>query len=86
MARRKFVEPAESPFEKSYELTVNGRKIEPGTELTIHGNGRVRFVCRVKNTVTGSEWIDVVDKNRQVRSFHIDQVKRVHYKNKFRRA
>lgn len=86
MVKRRFVEPAESPFEKSYDLTVNGRKVEPGTELTIQDNGRVRFVCKVTNKDTGSEWIDVVDKNRQIRSFHIDQVKRVHYKNKFRRA
>lgn len=84
MARKRFVEPAESPFERWFVLTVNGRKVEPGTELTIQGHGRMKFVCGVTNMTTGSEWIDVEDKNKQIRSFHIDQVKRVHYKHKFR--
>lgn len=78
--------PPETPFHRWFVLTVNGRKVEPGTEVTIHGHGRMRFVCGVTNVQTGAEWIDVMDKNRQIRSFHIDQIKRVHYKNKFRRA
>ena len=65
------------------ELQINGRNVEPGTELKITGQrGRFRFVKHV-NTGT-SEWIDVWGGPKgaeSLRSFRMDQVKRVHYKN-----
>jgi hypothetical protein len=86
MARKKMANPpAPSPFVREFDITVNGRIVESGTEVTISGHGRMRFVCLVRNTVTGSTWVDCSDKNRQVRSFHVDEIKRVHYKKKLGR-
>lgn len=65
------------------ELQVNGRNVSPGTELKITGQrGRFRFIKHVKTET--SEWIDVwggPKGSENIRSFHIDRVKRVHYKN-----
>ena len=65
------------------ELQINGRNVEPGTELKITGQrGRFRFVKHV-NTGT-AEWIDVWGGPKgaeSLRSFRIWEVKRVHYKN-----
>ena len=70
-------------WELTYELQINGRKVEPGTELKIKGErGRFRFI---KHVVTPTaEWIDVWGGPRhaqQWRSFRVDKVVRVHYKN-----
>jgi hypothetical protein len=69
----------------SSEMTINGRNVVYGTELSITGErGRFRFL---KHTVNGDkEWIDVVDKFKAIRSFKPDRVKRVHYKKKIRPA
>ena len=62
---------------------VNGRHLERGTEVSISGErGRFRFFQAVSSGK--SEWIDVIDKDRKVRSFYPDRVKRVHYKKKLR--
>ena len=67
------------------ELQINGRNVEPGTELKIsRERGRFRFVKFVQ-TGTGVEWVDVWGGPKgaeQMRSFRIDRVKTVHYKNK----
>lgn len=65
------------------EIQINGRNVEPGTELKIKGErGRYRFV---KQVINGSkEWIDVWGGKKgaeQMRSFRTDRVKTVHYKN-----
>lgn len=67
----------------SHEIMINNRHVVQGTELSISGErGRFRFF---KHVVNGDkEWIDVVDKFKAIRSFRVDQVKRVHYKNKIR--
>ena len=66
------------------ELTVHGRQIHPGTELSItKERGRYRFMKHVENN--GVEWIDVWGgpKGReQTRGFRPDRIKTVHYKNK----
>jgi len=83
---RKKSKPLPGKFSKQYELTVNGRHIEVGTELTIKGHGRFKFLALVTNTETGAQWVDLAcPKTRQVRSFHIEDIKRVHYKHKIRR-
>jgi len=66
------------------ETQINGRSVGVGTELSIVGaSGRFRFV---KHVVTPtSEWIDVVGGRHghsMFRSFRLDQVKTVHWKNK----
>lgn len=65
------------------ELQINGRNVSPGTELKISGErGRFRFI-QVVNTGT-AEWVDVWGgpKGAEVcRSFYMDRIKRVHYKN-----
>ena len=62
---------------------INGRHLERGTEVSISGErGRFRFFQAVVNGK--SEWIDVIDRDRKVRSFYPDRVKRVHYKKKLR--
>lgn len=66
------------------EVQINGRKVTPGTELKITGErGRFRFI-QVVNTGT-VEWVDVWGggKGSEVcRSFYMDKIKRVHYKNR----
>ncbi len=66
------------------EIQINGRNVSPGTELKISGErGRFRFVKHVTNH-NGVEWIDVWGGPKGadcMRSFYIERVKRVHYKN-----
>lgn len=65
------------------EIQINGRNVVPGTELKIEGErGRFRFMRYVINgDIT---WIDVhggPSGYESVRSFRLERVKRVHYKN-----
>lgn len=66
------------------EIQINGRKVFPGTELKIAGErGRYQFIKQI-NTDKGVEWIDVwggTKRNEAWRSFKLEQVKTVHYKN-----
>lgn len=70
-------------WEVSTEMQINGRYVEPGTELKISGErGRFRFVKHV--VASSGEWIDVwggPKGSESMRSFRSDRVKRVHYKN-----
>jgi hypothetical protein len=69
----------------SEEMVINNRRVSRGTELSIRGErGRFKFFKYVVNG--DKEWIDVIDKFKAVRSFRVDDVKRVHYKNKMRVA
>ena len=62
----------------SYEITVNGRHVEPGTELTlIGGGGRYRFEKHVR-TAADAVWIDAMGPTGRFRSFRPDQVDTVH--------
>ena len=71
-------------FSRSIEWKHNGRTVDRGTEISIAGKGRMKFLEHVVNNASGAEWVDCVDKNRSIRSFRPEQVKRVHYKNKLR--
>ena len=71
-------------FVRSTEWKHNGRAVDRGTEVTIVGKGRMKFLEHVVNIESGVEWVDCVDKNKSIRSFRPEQVKRVHYKNKLR--
>jgi hypothetical protein len=68
------------------EIKVNGRSVSKGTELSIKGHpGRFLFIKHVKTPTT--EWIDVVGGTKgykMLRSFAVDSVKTVHWKNKTR--
>lgn len=70
-------------WEVSTEMQINGRYVEPGTELKIQGErGRFRFIKHVLTST--AEWIDVWGGPKgaeSIRSFRTDRVKRVHYKN-----
>ena len=72
----------------SEEWMANGRHLVKGTEVSIRGErGRFQFVKHVYNPNTGSEWVDVVggpNNVRQFRSFAVDRIRTVHYKNKIR--
>lgn len=66
------------------EIQVNGRTVTKGTELKIDGErGRFRFIHVIN---TGSaEWVDVYGGPKgcdAIRSFRLDRIKTVHYKNK----
>jgi len=67
------------------EMQINGRHVVKGTELKIKGErGRFRFVKYVYNEKLDVDWIDVwggPKKMPAMRSFRIDRVQRVHYKN-----
>lgn len=70
-------------MEKTNTYTANGRHLERGTEISIKGErGRFRFLHHVTNG--DKEWIDVADKNKALRSFRPEKIKRVHYKKKIR--
>ncbi len=65
-------------------IQINGRNVAPGTELKITGErGRYRFMQQVTNH-NGIVWLDVwggPKGSENCRSFRVDRVKRVHYKN-----
>jgi hypothetical protein len=71
-------------WEVATELQINGRNVEKGTELKIKGErGRFRFVKHV--VAPSGEWIDVwggPKGSESLRSFRLERVSRVHYKNK----
>ena len=68
----------------SEEIKVNGRVVVKGTELSIQGeSGRFIFTRHVKRPNT--EWIDCIGGAKgykMMRSFAVDRIKTVHYKNK----
>lgn len=68
------------------EMQINGRHVVKGTELKIRGErGRFRFVKYVYNEELDVDWIDVWGGPKRypaLRSFRVDQVQRVHYKNR----
>ncbi len=73
----------------SETLTVNGRTVEPGTELSITGEGGTRFVfVRHVARPDGREWIDVMETYRgspqAYRSFRPGRIKTVHRLTKTR--
>ena len=67
------------------EIQINGRHVSKGTELKIRGErGRFRFVKYVYNQKLDVDWIDVwggPKRTPSMRSFRVDDVQRVHYKN-----
>ena len=73
-----------SKFARSIEWKHNGRLVERGTEVSIVKQGRMKFLEHVVNMDSGAEWVDCVDKNKSIRSFRPEQVKRVHYKKNLR--
>lgn len=81
---KKITPDLSAEWEKLNSIQINGRNVTLGTELKISGErGRFRFIKYVK-TPQGAEWIDVWGgpKNcEQWRSFTLDRVKTVHYKN-----
>lgn len=87
MARKQKVNTPrlDDAWEVTTELQINGRWVYPGTELKITGErGRFRFIKHVK-TPAGAEWIDVwggTKNSENWRSFRLEQVKTVHYKNR----
>lgn len=64
--------------------TVNGRRLAPGTEVSVRGErGRFRFLKRVVRD-DGREWLDFWGGPKgapQWRSFPADRVRRVHRVN-----
>lgn len=72
------------------EMQINGRHVVKGTELKIRGErGRFRFVKYVYNEKLDVDWIDVWGGPKRcpaLRSFRVDQVHRVHYKNQTNEA
>jgi hypothetical protein len=88
MSRKKNLAPAGPKPNDGWiyatHIQVHGRNVSPGTELKIRGErGRFRFVHRIL-TERGVEWIDVWGGKKgaeQMRSFKLDRIKTVHYKN-----
>lgn len=70
-------------WEVTTEIQINGRNVEPGTELKIKGErGRFRFIKYV--TSANGSWIDVWGGPKNcpaLRSFKLEKVQRVHSKN-----
>lgn len=90
MARKKKSDIPAAPkpcdaWEIVTELQINGRNVTKGTELKVSGErGRFRFIKFVR-TEKGVEWVDVHGGKKGaecIRSFRLEQIKTVHYKNK----
>lgn len=72
-------------YRKSPTATLNRRRVERGTELTIRDlRGRVRFLALVTHVETGDQWIDAVDARGSLRSFRLTAVERVHRTERMR--
>jgi len=94
MRRRKKAEPKPRPESWIVErdTKLNGRHVEPGTELTIRDHSgrkiRTKFVELVHNDSIGESWMTVTEIDRRsgdslrVRSFDIGRVLTVHMKRK----
>lgn len=71
----------------SDHIVVNGRHVEPGTELKISGErGRFRFQRHVARP-DGREWVDVIggpEGAPSFRSFRPERIRRVHRLTKTR--
>jgi len=84
MGKKKKVVAHPTSWIVSSEIQVNGRIVSVGTEVSIRGeSGRFRFMKHVKTDT--SEWIDVIGGKKgysTYRSFTVDRVKTVHYKNR----
>lgn len=70
--------PSPERFQRSTVTTINGRHVTAGTELTIRGAGRCRFIALVHNPRNGRSWIDAVDHRCRIRSFTLESVTTVH--------
>lgn len=86
MAKKKQVPLHPAHWVVSEEIKVNGRTVVKGTELSIKGEpGRFLFLKHVKTPTV--EWLDVIGGtkgHKMLRSFYIESVKTVHWKNKTR--
>jgi hypothetical protein len=90
MGRRKKVKPTTADIHPDWvisnEITVNGRAVGIGTELSIKGEpGRFRFIQHIQTPT--AEWIDVIGgkpKYERQRSFRSTAVKTVHRLNRVR--
>lgn len=84
MAKKKITTKYPDGWVVATEMTINNRIVSVGTELSISGEqGRFRFVKHVKTQTC--EWIDVIGGKKgysTFRSFRINQVRTVHWKNK----
>ena len=69
--------------------TVNGRHLEPGTEVSIHGEGGTRFLfIQAVTTPSGASWLDFFEPDgsaARYRSFYASRVRRVHRIDKTRK-
>lgn len=85
MIQRKAAKPRPLPSDwtVSEDITINGRHVTPGTELSVAGvRGRVAFVRHVRRD-NGTEWVDAIQPGRTGwRSFRPEQVRTVHIKPK----
>jgi hypothetical protein len=81
MARRRRPVGPPTGWEISVSYTVNGRRLEPGTEVSIRGErGRFRFVKAVR-TAAGAQWLAFIGgppRHEQWRSFRPERVRTVH--------
>ena len=69
----------------TYEITANGRHIEPRTELSIQDEGGRFLFQRHIQTPSGLEWIDCLGPDGSgFRSFRPSRIKTVHRINKTR--
>lgn len=80
--RRAAALPLPPDWEEREETTINGRTVEPGTELSIRGaRGRFRFLKHVTRPERGLEWIECWGGPKGCetqRSFRPEQVRTVH--------
>ena len=83
-ARKKTAYNLPEDWTVSDEIKVNGRIVNEGTEFSIQGESG-RFICLRHVKTSKTEWIDWVGGAKgykMMRSFAVDRVKTVHYKNK----
>lgn len=79
MTPRKATTPrVDATRETASTLTVHGRRVQPGTELSIAGiRGRCVFRQHVRHQ-SGAEWVDVLTSRGKSRSVRPDAIRTVH--------
>lgn len=66
-------------WEVSFSMTLLGRDVTPGVMLKIPYQGQFKFLRHVRNTRTGTEWVDVMgdDTDKQFHAYRPERFTKV---------
>lgn len=73
-------------WEVSTSMVLLGKDVVPGSLLKIPYLGLFRFLRHVRNTRTGTEWIDVMGEDKQFHAYRPERFTKVVAKKSLRRV